>query len=197
MINNVRTATLVRDNIFETDRIDSPFVCGFIKPKIYVPINLPEQELSYILAHEQTHIRRLDYLVKPFAFLVLIIHWFNPIMWLSFALMSKDMEMSCDESVIRRMGSDRKASYSNSLLSLAVKRSGLLVGSPLAFGESHHYLLARFEIHSNNNDLRGHIMMAISKDMLGDRNSVTDESLSPQEWYAQLSSSEENKVVRF
>ncbi len=137
VIDNVSTATLVYDNIYETDRIDSPFVIGFVKPKIYIPINLSEQQLSYILAHEQTHIRRLDYLVKPLAFLVLIVHWFNPLMWISFALMSKDMEMSCDEHVIRKLGSDRKGDYSHSLLSLAVRRSGLLVGSPLAFGESH------------------------------------------------------------
>ena len=134
--NNVKTATLVKDNIFKTDRITMPFLCGFIKPKIYVPVGISENELSYILAHEQTHIKRLDYLIKLFAFLALIVHWFNPFMWLSFALMSKDMEMSCDESVIKKMGSDVKGGYSNSLLSLSVKRSGFILGSPLAFGES-------------------------------------------------------------
>lgn len=136
VINNVKTATLIRDNIFETDRITTPFVCGFIKPKIYVPAGMSPNELSYILAHEQTHIKRLDYLIKPLAFLVLVVHWFNPLMWVSFALMSKDMEMSCDESVIKKMGSAAKGSYSNSLLSFAIKRSGLILGSPLAFGES-------------------------------------------------------------
>lgn len=136
VINNVSTATLVKENIFETDRITTPFVCGFIKPKIYVPIGLSDDELSYILAHEQTHIQRLDYLVKPFAFLVLIVHWFNPLMWISFALMSKDMEMSCDESVIRRMGSEVKGSYSKSLLSLSDTKRRFMAGSPLAFGES-------------------------------------------------------------
>ncbi len=133
---NVKTATLVKDNIFETDRITAPFLFGFIKPKIYVPVGISDNELSYILAHEQTHIQRLDYLIKPFAFLVLIVHWFNPLMWVSFALMSKDMEMSCDESVIKKMGNEVKGSYSNSLLSLSAKRSGLILGSPLAFGES-------------------------------------------------------------
>lgn len=136
VISNVKTATLIRDNIFETDRISTPFVFGFIRPKIYVPAGISPNELSYILAHEQTHIKRLDYLIKPFAFLVLIVHWFNPLMWLSFALMSKDMEMSCDESVLKKMGCDVKGSYANSLLSLSVKRSRLLSGSPLAFGES-------------------------------------------------------------
>jgi beta-lactamase regulating signal transducer with metallopeptidase domain len=133
---SVRTATLVKDNIFETDQIATPFVCGFLKPKIYIPISMSEHELSYILLHEQTHIMRRDYLIKPFAFMMLIVHWFNPLMWLSYALMSKDMEMSCDESVVKKMGYQIKGSYSTSLLSLSVSRSGLLTGSPLAFGES-------------------------------------------------------------
>lgn len=137
IMNRVRTATSVRDNIYETDRIDTPFVCGFIKPKIVVPVGLSENELQYILLHEQTHIRRRDYLIKPFAFILVIVHWFNPMMWLSFASMSKDMEMSCDECVMKSMGSDIKYNYSHSLLSLSVGRSGGLKGSPLAFGESH------------------------------------------------------------
>ncbi len=136
VMNKVKTATLVRDNIYETDSITTPFVWGFIKPRIIIPAGMNEDELSYILTHEQTHIRRLDYLVKPFAFLVLIVHWFNPLMWLSFALMGRDMEMSCDENVLKKMGNDIKGSYSHSLLSLSVRRSGLLMGSPLAFGES-------------------------------------------------------------
>lgn len=136
ILNNVKTATLVKDNIFETDRIATPFVCGFLKPKIYIPTEINESDLPYVLSHENTHIKRLDYIIKPFAFLILIIHWFNPLMWISFALMTKDMEMSCDESVMRKMGSDVKKNYSNSLLSLSVKRSGLIMGSPLAFGES-------------------------------------------------------------
>jgi hypothetical protein len=107
-----------------------------LKPKIYIPTGMSEHELSYILLHEQTHIMRRDYLIKPFAFMMLIVHWFNPLMWLSYALMSKDMEMSCDESVVKKMGYQIKGSYSTSLLSLSVSRSGLLIGSPLAFGES-------------------------------------------------------------
>ncbi|GAA3401391.1 M56 family metallopeptidase [Paenibacillus hodogayensis] len=137
MLSKVRTATLVKDHIFETDRISTPFVCGFLKPKIYIPTGLSEHELSYILMHEQTHITRRDYLIKPFAFVLLIVHWFNPLMWLSYALMSKDMEMSCDERVVNKMGDRIKKSYSTTLLSLSASRSGLLTGSPLAFGESH------------------------------------------------------------
>ncbi|MBP0725772.1 DUF4825 domain-containing protein [Bacillus sp. RG28] len=132
----VRTATLVKDNIFETDQIDTPFVCGFLNPKIYIPTGMSDHELSYILLHEQIHIMRLDYLIKPFAFMLLIIHWFNPLMWLSYALMSKDMEMSCDESVVNKMGQKIKRSYSTSLLTLSVNKKSLLAGSPLSFGES-------------------------------------------------------------
>ncbi|MCL6602152.1 MAG: M56 family metallopeptidase [Paenibacillus sp.] len=136
LLHKVRTATVVQGNVFESDRITTPFVYGFIKPRIVIPVGLKETELSFILAHEQTHIRRFDYLIKPMAFLVLIVHWFNPWMWLSFALMSKDMEMSCDESVIRKLGKNAKSGYSHSLLSLAVKKSGRLPGSPLAFSQS-------------------------------------------------------------
>ncbi|HZK84208.1 MAG TPA: M56 family metallopeptidase [Desulfosporosinus sp.] len=136
VINKVKTSTLVRDNIFETDRIVTPFVCGFKKPKIYIPTDISQNELSYILAHERVHIKRLDYLIKPFAFLVLSVHWFNPLMWFSFFLMSKDLEMSCDESVLKSFGAETRANYSHSLLALATGQRQLLSGSPLAFGES-------------------------------------------------------------
>ncbi|WP_239004689.1 M56 family metallopeptidase [Paenibacillus tepidiphilus] len=136
LMSRVRTATLVQGNVFESDQIGTPFVCGFLKPRIYLPAGMGGQELSYILLHEETHIRRRDYLIKPFAFVMLAIHWFNPLMWLSYALMSKDMEMSCDEAVVKKLGYGIKGSYSTSLLAFAVKGNGLWHGSPLAFGES-------------------------------------------------------------
>ncbi len=132
--NKLTIATLIDDNIFETDQIRTPFVMGIIKPKIFIPVNIPDEEFNYILKHEQTHIKRYDYIIKLLSFLALTIHWFNPLMWLSYFLMSKDMEMSCDETVIKSTGEDIRTKYSNSLLSLSVKQSGLLV--PLAFGES-------------------------------------------------------------
>jgi beta-lactamase regulating signal transducer with metallopeptidase domain len=133
----LQTATRVEADVFETDAIGTAFVCGFIRPKIYVPANIGDANLSYILEHERTHIRRKDYLIKPLAFLALILHWFNPLMWLCFALMSRDMEMSCDESVLSKLGDGAKGGYSSSLLSLSVKRKGILTANPLAFGESH------------------------------------------------------------
>ncbi|HCS10372.1 MAG TPA: hypothetical protein DIV40_02840 [Clostridiales bacterium] len=127
------TATLVRDNIYETDLIKTAFVMGFIEPKIIIPIDLPKNEFDYIIKHEETHIKRFDYIIKPVAFMALIIHWYNPIIWLSYYMMAKDMEMSCDESVMKNTKEDIRVNYSSSLLALSAKQSGLL--SPLAFGE--------------------------------------------------------------
>lgn len=136
VLKTVTTATVVNGNIFETDQIDTPFVYGFLKPKIYVPIGISSNELPYIVAHEKVHIKRLDYLLKPLAYLVLLLHWFNPLMWLCFALMSKDMEMSCDESVLKLKGEVIKADYTAALLTLATNRRGIVPGNLLAFGKS-------------------------------------------------------------
>jgi beta-lactamase regulating signal transducer with metallopeptidase domain len=130
----VMTAIRVNDNIYETDLIKTPFVLGFVHPRIYIPTGLGEKELEYVIVHERTHIGRLDYLIKPLAFLVTCIHWFNPIVWVSYALMARDMELSADESVMKRYDSDIRGAYSHSLLALSAKKSGLL--SPLAFGET-------------------------------------------------------------
>jgi beta-lactamase regulating signal transducer with metallopeptidase domain len=127
-------ATFVKDNIFETDRIQTPFVLGLIKPRIYIPTGITGDGLDYILKHEQTHIKRYDYLIKPVAYLALTLHWFNPLIWFCYFLMSKDMEMSCDESVMRDTDEDVRGSYSTALLTLSAKQSGLII--PLAFGES-------------------------------------------------------------
>ena len=124
----------LRDNIFIADDIKSPFVVGLLRPKIYLPCNLGKREQEYIILHEQHHIKRLDHIVKALAFLALTVHWFNPLVWLAFVLAGKDMEMSCDEAVIRKLGSDVRADYSASLLTLATGRR-IISGTPLAFGE--------------------------------------------------------------
>jgi beta-lactamase regulating signal transducer with metallopeptidase domain len=128
-------ATLLEDGVFETDAVTCPFVCGILKPRIYLPVGLPEAERGYVLLHERTHICRRDYLIKPLAFLGLAVHWFNPLMWLSFRLMCRDMETSCDERAARALEPEGRAGYSAALLRLASKRSAL-PGGPLAFGES-------------------------------------------------------------
>lgn len=135
---SVRTATLVEGNVYESDAIASPFVCGFIRPKIYLPVSLKEDERRYIILHEKTHIKRRDYIVKPVWFLAVCLHWFNPIVWAAYYLLGRDIEMSCDEAVIRKMGDGVRADYSSSLLALSSRRT-VFAGSPLAFGESHTF----------------------------------------------------------
>lgn len=130
----LKSAQLVEKDIFEAKNLKTPFVLGLFRPKIYIPSGLSEEEKSYIILHEQTHIRRFDHLVKMVAFLILCAHWFNPLVWAAFLLMSADMEMSCDERVLKEMGGKIKQAYSTSLLSLATGRH-LINGSPLAFGE--------------------------------------------------------------
>ncbi len=127
-------AVRYKDNIYLADHISTPFVIGLIRPKIYLPSTISEQEQSYIILHEKTHIRRLDHIVKMLAFLTLAMHWFNPLVWVAFVCAAKDMEMSCDESVLKQMGGEIRTAYSTSLLSLSAGR-GLISGSPLAFGE--------------------------------------------------------------
>lgn len=130
----VQITVPLRDNIWIADDIKSPFVIGFLKPKIYLPNNLGEQEQEYIILHEQHHIRRFDHVIKTLAFLALTIHWFNPLVWIAFVLACKDMEMSCDEAVIRKLGENVRADYSASLLTLATGHR-IIAGTPLAFGE--------------------------------------------------------------
>lgn len=130
----VKAAIPLRENIYMVDDIISPFVMGVFQPKIYLPSGLGKREQEYIILHEQFHIKRLDHIVKLLAFVALCIHWFNPLVWLAFVLFSKDMEMSCDEAVIKRMGEDIRADYSASLLALATGHR-IIRGLPLAFGE--------------------------------------------------------------
>ena len=124
----------LRDNIFLADDIDTPFVMGAFRPKIYLPSSLPEKERGYILLHEQHHIRRGDPILRLLAFAALCLHWFNPLVWAAFILSGKDMEMSCDEAVLRKLGEDIRVDYTASLISLATGRR-IIAGTPLAFGE--------------------------------------------------------------
>ena len=130
----LRTAVLLKDNVFQSEQVGSPFILGLFRPKIYIPFGLDETTLNYVLAHEKYHIKRLDHIVKVFAFILLTIHWFNPLCWLAFHLMSKDMEMSCDEKVLSKENNVR-TEYSTVLLSFATNRR-FPSPSPLAFGET-------------------------------------------------------------
>lgn len=123
-----------RDNIWYSGLVDTAFVLGVLRPRIVLPSGLSEKETGYILLHEQTHIQRRDPLIKLFSFLTLCVHWFNPLVWAAFFLSAKDMEMACDEAVIKRLGKEVKKEYSASLLALATGRR-IVGGTPLAFGE--------------------------------------------------------------
>lgn len=128
------TAVRLEGNVWQSEKVRSPFILGFVKPKIYIPYGLDENTLRYVLTHEGYHLKRLDHIVKPAAFVLLVLHWFNPLCWLAFYLMGKDMEMSCDEKVLSGEENIRKA-YSLSLLSFAANRR-FPSPSPLAFGET-------------------------------------------------------------
>lgn len=124
-----------KDNIYESEYISTPFVLGIVKPKIYIPFNLSEQEREYILKHEQYHIRRKDQIIKICAYILCVIYWFQPLIWFAYFVMIRDMEMSCDEYVLKNSKSDICAAYSTSLLKLATKTGDFNAGLP-AFGES-------------------------------------------------------------
>ena len=130
----IADAILVEKNIYETDQIDSPFVCGFFRPRIYLPVGLAEPDRRYVLLHEQAHIRRRDYLTKPLAYLALCFHWFNPVLWLSYHLFGRDIETATDQAVIRSFGRTDTAGYAAALLHLGHKPS-FPQAVPLAFGE--------------------------------------------------------------
>ena len=122
-------------NVYECGAFRSPFVLGFFRPKIYIPFGLEPRQREHVLCHESAHIQRRDYLVKPLGFLLLAIHWFNPLVWLAFHLMSRDMEMSCDEKVLSQLGEEARREYSLSLLSIGSRRR-FPAPNPLAFGET-------------------------------------------------------------
>ncbi len=128
------TAVMLRNNIFQSETVISPFVLGIIKPKIYLPFNINEQDMEHVIAHEQAHIRRKDHWWKPFGFLILTLHWFNPLMWLGYVLLCRDIELACDEKVIKELTTEQKADYSQALLTCSVNRR-TIAACPLAFGE--------------------------------------------------------------
>ena len=130
----LREAVPYRGEILLSDNIRTPFVMGVLSPKIYLPWDTPQEERRFIIAHERQHIHRGDPLWKLLGYLALCVHWFNPLVWLAFFLGGKDMEMSCDEAVLNRLGEGIRADYSQALLRLATHKR-LIAGMPLAFGE--------------------------------------------------------------
>ena len=127
-------AVILRDNIYQSENVCSPFVLGIIRPKIYLPYHMDKREMDHVIAHEQTHIRRRDHWWKPLGFLLLTVHWFNPLLWLGYILLCRDIELACDEKVIREMGNEQRADYTHALVSCSVSRRSI-AACPLAFGE--------------------------------------------------------------
>lgn len=130
----VQASIKIQSNIYICDNIDTPFILGIIRPRIYLPSYLTELERECVIAHEQAHIRRRDHWWKPLGFMLLTVYWFNPLMWAAYILLCRDIELACDERVIKDMDNDFKKQYSEVLLSCATTHRMVIV-TPLAFGE--------------------------------------------------------------
>lgn len=128
-------AVPLRDNVWVCDGIRTPFVYGLVRPKIYIPSGTDETGLPSVLAHERAHIRRRDYIWKPLGFVLLTLHWFDPLVWLGYVLFCRDTELACDEAVLRNLDREGRRAYCEALLSLSDGRRDLLV-HPVAFGET-------------------------------------------------------------
>ena len=130
----VATAIRFRDHIYQSEAVASPFVLGTIFPRIYLPFSMPKWEMFHVIAHEEAHIRRMDHCWKPISFLLLSLHWFNPLMWLAYVLLCRDIELACDEKVVKTLSTEDRADYSQALLNCSVGRR-VIAFCPLAFGE--------------------------------------------------------------
>ena len=130
----VRASICKGKHIFVCDDIRSPFILGIVKPRIYLPSGMDAQTASYVLAHEQAHIKRCDHWWKPFGYLLLTVYWFHPLVWVAYILLCRDIELACDEKVVRDLQKDERAAYSQALLDCSVSRR-LIAACPLAFGE--------------------------------------------------------------
>ena len=127
------TAVPIYDNIYQSENISSSFILGIIKPKIYLPFDIGKQELDYIISHERAHIRRGDHIIKPLALALVAVHWFNPLVWLAFVLLSRDIELDCDERVISKLDRDSRADYTAALLKCSLPKNQ--AAGLLSFGE--------------------------------------------------------------
>ena len=131
----VQDAVLLEENIFQSEKVGSPFVFGFLKPSIYLPYFLEEENMAYVIAHEKMHIKNRDHLLKPIAFILLSVYWFNPLVWLAYYLFCKDLELACDEWVIWNLETADKKAYAKALVMCSTERKFGSI-SPLAFGEN-------------------------------------------------------------
>ena len=131
----VSTAVVMRDNIFQSEAVDSPFVLGVVRPRIYIPFRIEGRNLVHVVMHEQVHILRRDHWWKPLGFVLLSVYWFHPLMWLAYILLCRDIELACDERAIKGLDDGQRADYSQALLDCSVSRRSI-AACPLAFGET-------------------------------------------------------------
>ncbi len=132
---SLKDSTYIYENIYENKNLNTAFIHGIINPKIYIPNYLNEKEREYIIIHEKTHLKRYDHIVKFLYYIVLSMHWFNPLIWIAFVLMERDMELSCDEAVMKKIGNDAKKDYCTTLLSLTTGHK-MKIAVPLSFSEN-------------------------------------------------------------
>ncbi len=130
----VSTAVRLEDNVYQSEFVASPFVLGLFRPRVYLPYGLDSEAMAHVLSHEQAHIRRKDHWWKPLGFLLLTIYWFNPLLWVAYVLLCRDIELACDEKVVKKLDTQQRADYSQALLSYSVNRKSI-AACPLAFGE--------------------------------------------------------------
>lgn len=130
----VAEAVRLRDNIYICDAISSPFILGVLRPRIYVSSNIEETQMNYVLAHEQAHLKRKDHWWKPFGYVLLAVYWFNPLVWISYILLCRDIELACDEKAVRDLNMTGRKAYSEALLACSMQRR-LIMACPIAFGE--------------------------------------------------------------
>ncbi len=131
---SVGMAVCLCNNIYQSERVASPFVLGIFRPRIYLPFAISDQDRELVIAHERAHIQRRDHWWKPFGFLLLSVYWFNPLMWLSYVLLCRDIELACDEKVVKEFSNEQKADYSQALLTCSITHRRI-AACPLAFGE--------------------------------------------------------------
>ena len=162
----LRRAEHVRDNVYRCAQWSTPFVLGIIAPRIYVPESVSEEDLPQVLAHERCHIRRWDHVMKPFAFLLLAVHWFNPVLWASYILLGRDMENACDELALKNADTSRRAAYSRALVSCAAQPKMAAV-CPLAFGEVAVKERVKNVIHYKKPAVWAAVMVAIAAVIIG------------------------------
>lgn len=140
------TAILLRDNIYESEFVDSPFVFGVVKPNIYLPMHMDEETAAYVIAHERAHLARRDHWWKVLGYLVLALHWFNPLVWVAYILFCRDIELACDEKVVKGLDGAARADYSQALLSCAAPKRAV-AACPLAFGEGNIKMRVKSALH--------------------------------------------------